>query len=69
MGFAAALGQLYMTRAYYYAKAGLVSTISYSVILFASFFGVVLGDVLPTPLIMAGGLLIILSGILLAREK
>jgi drug/metabolite transporter (DMT)-like permease len=69
MGFAAALGQLYMTRAYYYAKAGLVSTISYSVILFASLFGVVLGDVLPTPLIMAGGLLIILSGILLAREK
>ncbi len=69
MGLAAAFGQLYMTRAYYYAKAGLVSTISYSVILFASLFGVVLGDLLPTPLIMTGALLIIMSGVILAREK
>lgn len=69
MGLAAAFGQLYMTRAYYYAKAGLVSTISYSVILFASLFGVVLGDLLPTPLIITGALLIIISGVMLAREK
>lgn len=69
MGLAAAFGQLYMTRAYYYAKAGLVSTISYSVILFASLFGVVLGDLLPTPLIITGALLIIMSGVMLAREK
>lgn len=69
MGLAAAFGQLYMTRAYYYAKAGLVSTISYSVILFASLFGAVLGDLLPTPLIITGALLIIISGVMLAREK
>lgn len=69
MGLSAALGQIYMTRAYFYAKAGLVSTISYSVVLFASIFGIVLGDLLPTPMMMAGGVLIVLSGIILSREK
>lgn len=69
MGLAAAYGQLFMTRAYFYAKAGLVSTISYSVVLFASLFGIVLGDVLPTAMILAGAILIVLSGVLLSREK
>lgn len=69
MGLAAAYGQLFMTRAYFYAKAGLVSTVSYSVVLFASLFGIVLGDVLPTAMVLAGAILIVLSGILLSREK
>ncbi|MBV5348754.1 EamA family transporter, partial [bacterium] len=62
-------GQLYMTRAYFYAKAGLVSTISYSVVLFASLFGMALGDVLPTPMVIIGAVLIVASGILLSRNK
>ena len=69
MGLAAAYGQLFMTRAYFYAKAGLVSTISYSVVLFASLFGIVLGDILPSPAVIMGAVLIVLSGILLSREK
>lgn len=69
MGLAAAYGQLFMTRAYFYAKAGLISTISYSVVLFASLFGIMLGDVLPTAMVLIGGVLIVLSGILLSREK
>lgn len=69
MGLTAAYGQLFMTRAYFYAKAGVVSTVSYSVVLFASLFGIVLGDVLPTMMVFAGGVLIVLSGILLSREK
>ena len=69
MGLAAAYGQLFMTRAYFYAKAGLVSTISYSVVLFASLFGIMLGDLLPTAMILTGAVLIVLSGILLSREK
>jgi drug/metabolite transporter (DMT)-like permease len=69
MGLAAAYGQLFMTRAYFYAKAGLVSTISYSVVLFASLFGIILGDVLPTAMVLAGAILIVFSGILLSREK
>jgi drug/metabolite transporter (DMT)-like permease len=69
MGLAAAYGQLFMTKAYFYAKAGLVSTVSYSVVLFASLLGIILGDVLPTAMILAGAMLIVLSGILLTREK
>lgn len=69
MGLAAAYGQLFMTRAYFYAKAGLISTVSYSVVLFASLFGILLGDLLPTATVLAGAVLIILSGILLSREK
>ncbi|MDP3118937.1 MAG: DMT family transporter [Sulfuricurvum sp.] len=69
MGLAAAYGQLFMTRAYFYAKAGLVSTVSYSVVLFASLFGILLGDVMPTAMILAGAVFIVLSGILLSREK
>jgi drug/metabolite transporter (DMT)-like permease len=69
MGIAAAYGQMYMTRAYFYAKAGIVSTVSYSVVLFATLFGVLLGDLLPTPMVIAGGFMIVLSGILLSRSK
>ena len=69
MGLAAAYGQLFMTRAYFYAKAGFVSTISYSVVLFASLYGIILGDVLPTAMVLAGAILIVLSGVLLSREK
>lgn len=69
MGVAAALGQIYMTRAYYYAKAGLISTVSYSGVLFATLFGILLGDLLPTPLMIAGAVLIITGGIILARQK
>ena len=69
MGLAAAYGQLFMTRAYFYAKAGLISTVSYSVVLFASLFGIMLGDVMPTVMILTGAVLIVFSGILLSREK
>lgn len=69
MGIAAAYGQIYMTRAYFYAEAGLVSTISYSVVLFASFFGILLGDVLPTAMMIVGAVLIVSSGVILSRGK
>jgi drug/metabolite transporter (DMT)-like permease len=69
MGISAAYGQVYMTRAYFYAKAGVVSTVSYSVILFATLFGIILGDILPTPMVIAGGTLIVFSGVLLSRQK
>ncbi len=69
MGIAAAYGQIFMTRAYFYAKAGIVSTVSYSVVLFATMFGIMLGDIFPTPTVIAGGIMIIASGILLSRQK
>jgi len=69
MGIAAAFGQIYMTRAYFYAKAGIVSAVSYSVVLFATIFGIILGDTLPTFSVLFGGAMIVLSGILLSRNK
>ena len=69
MGVAAAYGQIYMTRAYFYAKAGVISTVSYSVVLFATLFGVMLGDLFPTPMVIGGGVLIVLSGVILSRQK
>ncbi len=69
MGISAAFGQLLMTRAYFYARAGIVSTASYSVVLFATGLGIVLGDALPTATVLAGGGLIVLSGVLLTRSK
>ncbi len=69
MGSAAAYGQIFMTRAYFYAKAGIVSATSYSVVLFATAFGIVLGDALPSPAVIAGGALVVLSGMLLIRSR
>ncbi len=69
MGSIAALGQVFMTKAYFHAPAGFVSTVSYSVILFATLLGMMLGDIAPTPTILAGGALIVISGILLSRAK
>ncbi len=69
MGVVAAVGQIYMTRAYFYAKAGVVSTISYSVVLFATLFGIMLGDLLPDITVLIGGVLIIISGVILSRQK
>ncbi|OHD80722.1 MAG: hypothetical protein A3I60_02705 [Sulfuricurvum sp. RIFCSPLOWO2_02_FULL_43_45] len=69
MGVTAAYGQIYMTRAYFYAKAGVISTVSYSVVLFATLFGVMLGDLFPTPMVIGGGVLIVLSGVILSRQK
>jgi drug/metabolite transporter (DMT)-like permease len=69
MGSIAALGQVFMTKAYFHAPAGFVSTVSYSVIFFATVLGMILGDIAPTFAILAGGVLIVSSGILLSRTK
>ncbi len=66
MGSIAALGQVFMTKAYFHAPAGFVSTVSYSVILFATVLGMMLGDIAPTLTILAGGVLIVSSGVLLS---
>ena len=69
MGSIAALGQVFMTKAYFHAPAGFVSTVSYSVIFFATVLGMILGDIAPTLTILTGGILIISSGVLLSRAK
>ena len=69
MGLLATLAQIYMTKAYGVTKAGIVGTVSYSNILFSIAFGVfLLGDPLPGSIKILGIILIVVSGILIARR-
>lgn len=69
VGITATLGQIYITKAYGETKAGIVATIGYSNIVFAGIIGFVLGDMFPDSIVIAGMVLITLSGVIVAREK
>ena len=69
MGISGAIGQLYMTKAFGATKAGIVGAAGYSIILFALIIGVMLGDGLPDIIGLFGILLVIISGIIVAKEK
>ena len=69
LGIFATLAQIYMTKAYSCAKAGIIGTISYSNILFSILLGLVLGDSFPSISIVFGILLIVLSGLLVSSKK
>jgi len=68
VGALSAAGQLLMTKAYFYAKAGIVSTVSYFSILFGVVLGLLIGDAWPTVIGFLGMGLIIISGYLIARK-
>lgn len=69
LGIAAMIGQIFLTKAFAYGKAGSISVAGYSNIIFSIFFGVFLGDALPTWLSFGGILLIIISGILISWKN
>lgn len=69
LGIFATLAQIYMTKAYSFAKAGIIGTISYSNIVFSIVLGLILGDNFPSILIVFGILLIVLSGLLVSSKK
>lgn len=69
LGASATIAQIYMTKAYGIAKAGIVGAVSYANILFSLLLGVMLGDALPDLLGAFGILLVIIGGILVAKEK
>ena len=69
MGVFATLAQLYMTRAYGETKAGIVGAVSYANIVFSVGIGLLLGDAMPDLLTSFGIILIIFSGIAVARKK
>lgn len=69
MGVAALLGQYFVTKAYANDKAGIVSAIGYSNILFALTIGIILGDPFPGIRSLIGILLVIGSGILISLSK
>ena len=69
LGITATLAQIYMTKAYSCAKAGIIGTISYSNIAFSIILGIILGDSFPGIWISFGILLIVLSGFLVSSKK
>jgi drug/metabolite transporter (DMT)-like permease len=69
MGLFATLAQVYMTKAYGETNAGIVGAVSYANIVFSIGIGLMLGDDLPDLLTTFGIILIIFSGIAVARKK
>jgi len=69
LGVTATFAQIYMTKAYSCAKAGIIGTISYSNIAFSIILGIILGDSFPNILIIFGIILIIISGLLVSSKK
>lgn len=69
IGVLSAIAQTLMTKAYFAAKAGIVSAVSYLSVLFGVIFGLLLGDNLPTFLGFLGMGFIIASGILILTSQ
>jgi drug/metabolite transporter (DMT)-like permease len=69
LGLFSTFAQIYMTKAYSSAKAGIIGTISYSNIVFSIILGMFLGDAFPDIWIFLGILLIVYSGILVSKVK
>lgn len=68
MGVFATLAQVYMTRAYGASQAGVVGAVSYTNIVFAIIIGLILGDAFPDLLTLSGIILIVFSGVMVARK-
>lgn len=69
LGITATFAQIYMTKAYSCAKAGIIGTISYSNIVFSIGLGLVLGDSFPDIWIILGIILIVCSGLMVSNKK
>lgn len=69
MGLAALFGQYFVTRAYGSDKAGIVSAISYTNIIFSTAIGIMLGDAFPDVFSITGICCIVASGIIISVVK
>lgn len=69
LGIFSTYAQIYMTKAYTFAKAGIIGTISYSNIVFSIILGLLWGDAFPSMLIILGIILIVISSILVSSKK
>jgi drug/metabolite transporter (DMT)-like permease len=69
MGVFATISQVLMTKAYGETKAGIVGAVSYTNILFSIIVGLFLGDALPSLITSFGIVLIVVAGIMVARDK
>lgn len=69
MGAFATAAQVFMTKAYGATKAGIVAAISYADIVFAGILSAILWKIFPDMYTLFGIMLVIFSGILIAKEK
>lgn len=70
MGLAGYFFQFYMTKAYAASKkAGSVAAISYMDVVFSLIVGFFMGDTLPNAAAFFGIMLVVISGIIVARER
>jgi drug/metabolite transporter (DMT)-like permease len=69
LGLLGTLSQYFMTKAYGETKAGIVGAVSYTNIVFAILVGLFLGDSLPNITTALGIVLIVIAGIMVARQK
>ena len=70
MGIFGLYFQIYMTKAYAASrKAGVVATVGYADIIFTIIIGTIMGDKLPNTLAFFGITLVIISGILVIKDK
>ncbi len=69
MAGTALMGQYFVTKAYGHDKAGIVSAIGYSNIIFALTIGIMLGDPFPDLISLLGIVLVIASGITISLTK
>ena len=69
LGFSALLGQYFVTKAYSNDKAGIVSAIGYSNIIFGLIIGIMLGDAYPDIITVLGVLIVIGSGVMISLTK
>jgi drug/metabolite transporter (DMT)-like permease len=69
LGVTSLIGQVFLTRAYGAEKAGVVSAIGYTNIVFSTLLGTMLGDPLPDLSSIIGILLILSSGVVISLKK
>ncbi|MCR9062965.1 MAG: DMT family transporter [Cytophagales bacterium] len=68
LGIAAVVGQIFLTKAFSYGKAGIISAVGFSNIVFSVIFGVFLGDPSPGTLAFVGIVLVITSGVIISWQ-
>jgi len=69
MGLAALFGQYFVTKAYGADKAGIVSAIGYTNIIFSTAIGIMLGDAFPDVISLTGICCIVISGVMISIVK
>ncbi|AWV99647.1 DMT family transporter [Arcticibacterium luteifluviistationis] len=68
LGIAAMIGQIYLTKAFSFGKAGTISAVGFSNIVFSVIFGIFLGDPKPSTLAFIGIAFVITSGIIISYQ-